>query len=92
MAISLRIPEKTKLRVAKLARAHDTTAHAFMVAAIEDRVQSEETRAAFHAEGVQRLARMRKTAEGMPAGEVFDYLRARISGKVATRPKPRKIS
>lgn len=92
MAISLRIPEKTKQRVAKLARAHDTTAHAFMIAAIEDRVHAEETRAAFHAEGVQRLARMKKTGEGIPVAEVFDYLRDRVNGKTATRPKPRKIA
>jgi hypothetical protein len=48
-------------------------------------------RAAFHAEAKDRLSRMEKTGEGIPAGEVFDYLRERIQGRSAARPKPRKI-
>ena len=67
MAVSLRLPEKTKQRVEKLARVHDTTAHAFMVAAIEERLAAEETRAAFYAEAERRLAQMGKTGKGIPA-------------------------
>jgi len=92
MAVSLRIPEKIKRRVEKLARARDTTAHAFMVGAIEERLQAEETRAAYHAEATTRLARMKKTGKGIPADEVFDYLRERVQGKSVARPKARKIA
>ncbi len=91
MAVSLRIPEKPKRRVEKLARDHDTTAHAFMVTAIEERLAAEETRAAFYAEAEQRLADMEKTGKGIPAEEVFDYIRARTQGKKVTRPKARKL-
>ncbi len=91
MAVSLRLPEKTKRRVEKLARVHDTTAHAFMVAAIEERLAAEETRAAFYAEAERRLAQMEKTGKGIPAEEVFDYIRARIQGKKVARPKARKL-
>ena len=91
MAVSLRIPEKIKQRVERLARAHDTTAHAFMVSAIEERVYAEETRAAYHAEAEGRLAQMKKAGMGIPANEVFDYLRNRVQGKAAARPKPRKL-
>ncbi len=91
MAVSLRLPEKTKQRVEKLARVHDTTAHAFMVAAIEERLAAEETRAAFYAEAERRLAQMEKTGKGIPAEEVFDYIRARIQGKKVARPKARKL-
>ena len=91
MAVSLRIPEKTKQRVEKLARVHDTTAHAFMVAAIEDRLAAEEARAAFYAEAEKRAAEFKKTGMGIPAEEVFDYLRKRIQGKPAIRPKARKL-
>ena len=90
MAVSLRIPEKIKQRVARLARARDITAHAFMVSAIEERVFAEETRAAYHAEAEGRLAQMKKTGAGIPADEVFDYLRNRIQGKAVARPKARK--
>ena len=91
MTVSLRIPEKIKQRVERLARARDTTAHAFMVSAIEERVYAEETRAAYHAEAESRLAQMKKTGAGIPANEVFDYLRKRVQGKAATRPRPRKL-
>ena len=91
MAVSLRLPEKTKRRVEKLARVHDTTAHAFMVAAIEERLAAEETKAAFYAEAERRLAQMEKTGKGIPAEEVFDYIRARIQGKKVARPKARKL-
>ena len=92
MAVSLRIPEEIKRRVEKLAQARDTTAHAFMVGAIEERLLAEETRAEYHAEATARLAQMKKTGKGIPAAEVFDYLRQRVQGKAATRPKARKTA
>ena len=92
MAVSLRLPEKTKQRVERLARKRDTTAHAFMVAAIEARLAAEEARAAFHAEGERRLQQIKASGMAIPATEVFDYLRKRVQGKVAVRPKPRKIA
>jgi predicted transcriptional regulator len=91
MAVSLRLPEKIKQRVEKLARLHDTTAHAFMVGAIEDRLAAEEARAAFIAEAGRRAAQFRKTGEAIPAEEVFDYLRKTVQGKPAVRPKARKL-
>ena len=92
MAVSLRIPEEIKRRVEKLAEARDTTAHAFMVGAIEERLLAEETRAEYHAEATARLSHMKKTAKGIPAAEVFDYLRERVQGKPAARPRTRKIA
>ena len=49
-----------------------------MVGAIEERLLVEEIRAAFHTEAASRLAQMRKTGAGIPAAEVFDYLRKRV--------------
>lgn len=92
MAVSLRIPEEIKRRVEKLAQARDTTAHAFMVGAIEERLLAEETRAEYHVEATTRLARMKKTGQGIPADEVFEYLRERVQGRPAARPKARKIT
>lgn len=48
-------------------------------------------RAAFYAEAASRLAQMKKTGAGIPAAEVFDYLRKRVQGKLAARPGLRKI-
>ena len=90
MAVSLRIPEEVKRRVEKQAGASATTAHAFMLEAIQEKLLIEEARSSFHAEAKRRLARMKKLGKGIPAGEVFDYLRDRAQGIQAVRPKARK--
>ena len=92
MAVSLRVPPEMKKKVLRLAEAQDTTSHAFMLEAIRDRVEADEARAAFHAEGRRRLARMKKTGMGIPADEVFAYLEQRALGKPAVRPKARRIA
>jgi predicted transcriptional regulator len=92
MAVSLRIPEEVKKRVARLARTQDVTPHGFMLAAIREKVEADEARAAFHAEAKRRLARMKKAGTGIPAEEVFEYLRHRAEGKMAERPKARKVA
>lgn len=90
MAVSLRIPEAVKKRVAKQAEAQDTTAHAFMLDAIREKLEAEEARAAFHAEARRRLASMKRTGTGIPATAAFDYLRERAQGGKPARPKPIK--
>jgi predicted transcriptional regulator len=91
MAVSLRIPETVKKRIAKLAKAQDTTAHAFMLEAIREKVAAEEARMVFQAEAERRLVRMKRTGVAIPAGEVFAYFERRAKGTTAPRPKPRKI-
>ena len=63
----------------------------FMVTAIEAQLSAEEARAAFYAEAERRLAEMEKTGKGIPAEEVFEYIRARIQGRKVARPKARKL-
>ena len=91
MAVSLRVPEEVKKRIARLARQQDLTPHGFMLDAIREKVEIEEVRLAFHAEAERRLARMKKSGVGIPAEEVFEYLQKRAGGRKATRPKPRKL-
>lgn len=92
MAVSLRVPDDVKKRVAKLAEAQDTTAHAFMVEAIREKLEADEARTAFHAEAKRRLSRMKKSGRGILATEVFAYLEERARGKTSTRPKPRRVA
>ena len=91
MAVSLRLPEEVKKRIAKLAKQRDVTPHGFMLDAIREKVEAEEARLAFHAEAERRLAQMKKTNLGIPAEEVFQYLQRRAAGRKAVRPKPRKL-
>jgi predicted transcriptional regulator len=90
MAVSLRVPDDVKKRVDRLAGALDTTAHAFMLEAIRDKVEAEEARAAFLAEAQRRLTRMKKSGKGIPAAEVFAYLDHRGKGRNPLRPKARR--
>lgn len=90
MAVSIRVTEELRKRLAKLAAARDTTVHALMMEAIREKVDAEETRAAFHADGKRRLAKMKKTRCGVPAAEVFEYLESRAEGGRPPRPKPRR--
>lgn len=92
MAVSLRVPEQVKKRIAKLARRRRTTPHALMLEAITEKLQAEESRAAFHAEASRRLKSMKKTGTGIPADEVFEYLTSRAAGKPAVRPRARKVA
>ena len=91
MAVSLRIPEEVKKRVAKLAKQKDVTSHGFMLEAIREKVEAEEARLAFQAEAKRRLARMKKSGVGILAAEVFEYLERSAAGEKVTRPKPRKL-
>jgi predicted transcriptional regulator len=91
MAVSLRLPEDVKKRVAKLAKERELTPHAFMLEAIREKVEAEDARLAFLAEATRRLARMKKAGVGIPSEEVFEYLQRRAAGQKAARPKPRKV-
>ena len=91
MAVSLRLPPEVKKKVDRLAQSQDTTAHAFMLDAIREKVEAEEARVAFHAEAKRRLARMKKTGLGTPAEEVFEYIEEKARGGSPARPKARKL-
>ncbi len=90
MAISIRVSPELKRRVRKLAAAQGSTAHAFMLDAIAERVDSEEARQAFIAEAEARLADVEKQGKTVPAGEVFAYLEKRLRGQSPGRPVPRR--
>jgi len=91
MAVSLRVPEQVKKRIAKLAKQQDVTPHGFMLEAIHEKIEAEEARLAFLAEATRRLTRMKKSGKGIPAEEVFQYLEQRAAGRKGVRPKPRKL-
>lgn len=92
MAVSLRLPDAYKRRIARLARARASTPHALMLEAIGEKLDAEEARTEMLAQAKRRLARMRRTGMGIPADEVFRYLEARARGKPAVRPRARKLA
>ena len=91
MAVSLRISADVKRRVERQAEAHNTTAHAFMLEAVHEKLAAEEAKASFQAEAKRRLAQMKKSGLAIPEGEVFEYLIGRAHGMAMVRPKARKL-
>ena len=92
MPVSLRLPDEMAERIAKLVESTETSAHAFMLQAIKEKLEAEEAQTAFRAEAERRLEGMKKTGKAIPADEVFSYLRARVRGEKTKRPKARRLS
>jgi predicted transcriptional regulator len=86
---SLKLPEDIKQRAVAAAQKQGVSPHAFMVRAIELAATAAEQRANFVAEALSAREKMVKTGKGFDADEVHAYLKARITGEKATKPKAR---
>ena len=84
---SLKLPEELKQRTIDAAERLGVSPHAFMIDAIASATERTEKRAEFIADAVSRLAEMRKTGKGLAADQVHDYLKQRIAGKKARKPR-----
>jgi hypothetical protein len=63
--------------------------HAFLLEAVERETILAERRREFVAEAVDARDEMLRSGKGFAAADVHRYLRARIAGKHAARPKAR---
>lgn len=88
---TIRIPEKMKARVAKLAKKSGTTAHAFILDAITQKTEMAERYAAFAKEADDRYAEFLETGMAVGSDDMKAYARARAAGKPAARPVARKV-
>lgn len=84
---SLKLPDTLKLRTVAAARRAGKTPHAFMVEAIEQAASAAELRAQFSSDAARARKTTIKTGRGYTAEDVHAYLRDRIVGKKAPRPK-----
>ncbi|MDR5784377.1 CopG family transcriptional regulator [Caballeronia sp. LZ065] len=87
---TLRLPSDLRDRVARLAEESGTTAHSFMLAAIAERVTSEELRHKFLSEGNDRLANMLTSGLGIDWADMRDYLGERAAGHAQAVPKVKR--
>lgn len=86
---SLKLSDELKQRATAAAEIRGVSPHAFMVQAIEQAATAAEQRASFVSEAQAAREQMLGTGKGYDAGEVHSYLKARISGKKAVKPKAR---
>ena len=85
---SLKIPSELKDRIDRLAKDGDESPHALMVRALEAAVDSMERRRAFYRDGDEADREMLETGMGYAFDDVATWLRAKVAGKKAKRPKP----
>ncbi len=84
---SLKLPDELRARAAEAARNRGITTHAFMLGAIRDAITAAERRADFVAAAQAALEETLQSGEGFDAHDVHAYLRAKVSGKTAARPR-----
>lgn len=84
---SLKLPDELKQRAVAAAQRQGMSPHAFMLLAIDQAATSAERRAGFIAEAQAVREKMLTTGKGYDADEVHAYLKARMAGKKAAKPK-----
>ena len=88
IATSLKLPKTLKARITRLAKRAGESPHAFMLRLLEEQVQATERFEQFLAEARQADERMQRGGIGYAATDVHEYLKAKVTGRNATRPKP----
>ena len=87
----LKLPEPLKARIVPLAEAAGKSPHAWMIEALEERVEQSEAYAAFVAEALEAEQEMQRTGEVYAMEDVHQYLLDKLDGKPVKRPRPIKI-
>ncbi|HET9576269.1 MAG TPA: hypothetical protein VFP44_00485 [Usitatibacter sp.] len=88
---SLKLPEDLKERVGKVAQGVAQTPHAYMVQAIAEKVDRDEKRQQFLADGDRALEEFKRTGIAYTHEDVKRYLLDKVAGKNPRKPKPIRI-
>lgn len=89
---TVRLSLELKARVASAAEREGTTAHNFILTAIEEKAAQAERRSEFHAQADQRFQDMLTTGRSIPWAAMREYLQARVAGTRARRPAAKKLA
>lgn len=83
---SLKLPDELKQRAIAAAEQQGVSPHAFMVSAIEQAARAAEQRRSFISEALAAEQEALESGLAYDAGEVHQYLRARLHDNSATPP------
>lgn len=86
---TIRLEDELKARINAAAAQAGTTAHAFILDAVAQKVEQVEQDNAFHALADERWARIRATGRTVAWEDAQAYLAARAQGKQPARPAAR---
>ena len=89
-ATSLKLPADLKERLQEIAERSGQSTHAYMLAALQERVRQDELAQRFVADARAADRAMQRTGVGYPSAEVHDYIERRLGGKAAKRPAVRR--
>ena len=84
---SLKLPDDLKQRAVAAAQTQGVSPHAFMVQAIELAATAAEQRSSFVADALAARKQLLRSGKGYDADAVHGYLKARVAGRKAARPK-----
>lgn len=88
---TLKLPEDLKARIVAAAQAARQTPHAWMLDALAAQADLSERRAEFLGSALAAREEVARYGLVFDADEVFAYLREKLDGKPADRPKPEKL-
>jgi predicted transcriptional regulator len=87
---TIRISPELKARIAQAAERTGKTTHSFILEAISEKTEREESAAVFDAEADARFSRIVESGQTIPWSEMRQFLEDRMAGKPARRPAARK--
>jgi predicted transcriptional regulator len=88
---TLKLPDDLKARITAVAEEAGKTPHAFMVEALAAQTALAERRREFVAAAAKAEQEIAQYGLVYDADEVFSYVREKLAGKRAKRPKPVKL-
>lgn len=86
IATSLKLPLELKERLHEVAERCGQSPHAYMVAALLEKVGQDELAQRFLAEARAADRALQRAGNGYPAADVHDYIERKLAGSVAKRP------
>jgi predicted transcriptional regulator len=90
VATSLKLPGELKARIEKLAGKSGKSAHAFVLAALEEHVIRSELAEQFLDDAIAADDEMQRSGIGHEASQVHAYLTASAQGKKVRRPRAKR--
>jgi predicted transcriptional regulator len=89
--VSVKLPDAIKNRIDRLVSARGKSTHAFMVEAIESRLESEERRESFIESGLRARDEMLATGIAYDGEEFIAHMRAKMRGEKLARPRTKSL-
>ena len=86
--VSVKLPETTKAKLQKHAKAQGTTTHALMVSAIDAFMEKSDQKLGFMQQALAAQKNTLKSGEAFDGNALSRYLKAKVRGEKTERPNP----